>query len=175
MLLMVGMAIIGLKVTVTERLADLFEFCVGLMLVGLGGSLALKAFRDGWHMHAHTHDGQTHVHLHSHAQDDNHSHEHWLRKAAQPFIVGLVHGLAGSAALALMVLSTVRSLWEGMAYILVFGAGSILGMVALGCVITVPLMYSASLGPRALGWVQGLAGLGSLGLGITMIVQFSRT
>jgi len=82
-----------------------------------------------------------------------------------------MHGLAGSAALMLMVLSTVRTVWEGVAYILVFGLGSIVGMMLLGVVISLPIVLSASFGRRAQEAVQGLASLGSIGLGLTMMVR----
>lgn len=83
----------------------------------------------------------------------------------------MIHGLAGSAALMLMVLSAVRTFWEGITYILVFGIGSIIGMIFLGMLISFPLVYSASLGCRAQWTVQGLASLGSIGLGMTMMVR----
>ncbi|TLY30924.1 MAG: urease accessory protein UreH [Nitrospirae bacterium] len=170
-LLLVGLVVIALKITIPEALAQVFEFGVGVMLVVLGASLALAIAREGWHLHAHEHDGERHLHLHSHQLRPDHTHRHWLRRSLQPLCVGMVHGLAGSAALMLMVLSTVRTLWEGVAYILVFGVGSILGMMLLGLVISLPLVLSASFGRRAQMTVQGLASLGSIGLGLAMMVR----
>lgn len=168
-LLLVGLAVIALKITIPERVAQIFEFGVGLMLVVLGASLALTIVRESWHLHAHEHDGERHLHLHSHQIRSDHTHGHWLRSSLQPLCVGMVHGLAGSAALMLMVLSTVRTFWAGVAYILVFGVGSILGMMLLGLVISLPLVLSASFGRRAQMTVQGLASLGSIGLGLAMM------
>lgn len=170
-LLLVGLAVIALKITIPDALAKIFEFGVGLMLVVLGLSLALAILREGWHLHTHEHDGERHLHLHSHQVRSDHTHGHWLRSSLQPMFVGMVHGLAGSAALMLMVLSTVQTLWEGVAYILVFGVGSILGMMLLGMVISLPLVFSASFGRRARLSVQGLASLGSIGLGLAMMVR----
>ena len=72
-----------------------------------------------------------------------------------------------------MVLSTVRTLWEGITYILVFGIGSIVGMMLLGVLISLPLVLSASIGRRAQLAVQGLASLGSVGLGLIMIIRIA--
>jgi len=168
-LLLVGLVVITLKITIPEPLAQIFEFGVGLMLVMLGAALAMTIVREGWHLHAHEHDGERHLHLHSHQRRSDHAHGHWLRRSLQPLFVGMVHGLAGSAALMLMVLSTVSTLWEGVAYILVFGVGSILGMMLLGLVISLPLVFSASFGRRAQMTMQGLASLGSIGLGLAMM------
>lgn len=170
-LLLVGLAVIALKITIPDAVAQAFEVGVGLMLVTLGGSVAATLLRDRWHLHAHKHDGETHLHLHSHRLDSHHAHRHWLQVSLKPFVVGMVHGLAGSAALVLVVLSTVRTLWEGMAYILVFGLGSIVGMMLLGVLITLPLVFSASFGRRAQVAVKVLASLGSIGLGLAMLVR----
>jgi hypothetical protein len=83
----------------------------------------------------------------------------------------MAHGLAGSAALLLVVLSTVRTLGEGVAYILVFGAGSIFGMILVGLALSVPVVWSLSLGHRVYWAVQGLASLGSIGVGVAMMVR----
>lgn len=173
MLLVVGLAVIALKITIPDHLASALEFLVGLMLVGLGGSVAMTLLQERWHLHAHEHEGERHLHLHSHRLDVGHGHAHWARGSVQPLLVGMVHGLAGSAALALMVLSTVRTVWEGVTYILVFGIGSILGMMLLGMAISLPLVCSAAFGRRARILMQGLASLGSIGLGLWIMVRIS--
>jgi hypothetical protein len=83
----------------------------------------------------------------------------------------MAHGLAGSATLMLVILSTGSSLWQGLLYILVFGMGSILGMMALGLLIGLPLMLSAAWSKRAHIMIQGLASVGSIVLGVTMMVR----
>lgn len=170
-LLAVGLAMIALKITIPERVAQGLEFGVGMMLVLLGGSLAMTLLREQWHIHAHQHDGHRHLHLHSHNRQTGHEHGHWLQLSMKPLLVGMVHGLAGSAALMLMVLSMVRTVWEGVAYILVFGLGSIFGMVLVGVAISLPLVFSASFGRQTQAAVQGLASLGSIGLGLTMMIR----
>jgi ABC-type nickel/cobalt efflux system permease component RcnA len=174
-LLLVGVAIILLKITIPEHVAQALELGVGLMLIALGGSLAVTLIRERWHLHPHRHASGTHLHLHTHRSGQDHLHGHSLlrRRSVKPFLVGMVHGLAGSAALTLMLLSTVRTLWEGVLYILVFGFGSILGMMVLGVLISIPLVLSASYLPRARVALQGLASVGSMGLGLIMLYRIS--
>jgi sulfite exporter TauE/SafE len=172
-LLAVGLTVIWFKVSIPDRVAERLEFAVGVMLVLLGGSLALTLVRERWHVHLHRHDGGSHAHLHSHRLRADHRHGHWF--AVKPVLVGMVHGLAGSAALMLLVLAAVQSAWEGMAYILVFGVGSIAGMVCVGMLISLPLAVSASWGRGVQAALQGLASLGSIGLGVAMMVRFARS
>ncbi|MCE7979434.1 MAG: hypothetical protein DYH03_20605 [Nitrospira sp. NTP1] len=89
----------------------------------------------------------------------------------RPLLIGMAHGLAGSAALMLVVLSTVTGIAQGIGYIVVFGIGSILGMVGVGAVLSLPVVYSVTVGPRAYRLVQGLACVASLGLGVLMMVR----
>ena len=120
------------------------------------------------HLHLHPHP---HPHPHSAAQPDSPS---AAAAAAGGFprralLVGLMHGLAGSAALLLLTLSTFKSRWLGLAYILAFGLGSILGMAALSAVIAVPLRGTAVYLTRAYRTVEVLTGLATLGIGIWVI------
>jgi ABC-type nickel/cobalt efflux system permease component RcnA len=170
-LLLVGIIVILLKITIPEPLARACEFGVGVMLVALGGSLAWTLYRERWHVHPHRHDESTHMHLHSHRLHADHGHDHWLKLSLRPFLVGMAHGLAGSAALTLAVLSAIRTLWEGIAYIVVFGIGSIIGMTLLGFLISLPLILSASVGRRTQRAIQAVASVGSIGLGLAMMVR----
>jgi hypothetical protein len=175
MLLAVGAGVLVLQVEIPDRLALMLEFGIGALLVGLGVSLALTLFRQGWHLHPHQHDGAVHLHLHTHVRDragrPDHDHPHWMAVSLRPMLVGMAHGLAGSAALMLVVLSTVSSLWQGLLYIVVFGIGSIMGMMMLGVLISLPLVLSAAWSQRAQITVQGLASVGSILLGVVMMVR----
>ena len=171
MLLCVGGVLLGLNLTIPESLATLFEFFVGVMLVGLGLTLARRIYLEQWHVHAHDHDGLPHVHLHSHHRQPNHTHGHWYQGSLRPLLIGMAHGLAGSAALMLIVLSSVRGIGQGIGYIVIFGVGSILGMVGVGALLSVPVVYSVTVGPKAYRMVQGLACLASIGLGLMMMVR----
>ena len=171
MLLCVGILLLALNLTIPESMANLFEFAVGGMLVALGLSLARRVYREQWHVHTHEHGGRPHVHLHSHHLQADHTHGHWYQGSLRPLAIGMAHGLAGSAALMLVVLSTVTGMAQGIGYIVVFGVGSILGMVGVGAVLSLPVIYSVTVGPRAYWMVQGLTCLASIGLGVVMMVR----
>jgi cytochrome c biogenesis protein CcdA len=173
-LLLAGLAVILLKVTIPQWVAHACEFGIGLLLVGLGGSLAWTLYREQWHWHAHRHEGRTHLHLHSHLLARDHRHQHWLRISLRPFLIGMAHGLAGSAALLLTVLSTVQTAWQGLAYILAFGAGSIVGMTVLGGLISVPIALSVTLGREIQRVVQCLASVASIGLGLLIMIRLGQ-
>jgi ABC-type nickel/cobalt efflux system permease component RcnA len=142
-------AALFLEAVVPERLARGLEGAVGAMLIVLGVDLLRRMWRDRIHFHAHRHgDGTLHVHVHSHAGDAGprtmhaegmHEHEHSRQFPARALYVGLMHGLAGSAALILLTLTTVGSPVTGLIYVGLFGLGSICGMAVLSAVISVPL------------------------------------
>ncbi|MDR4479150.1 MAG: hypothetical protein R3B37_05300 [Nitrospira sp.] len=171
MLLCVGTLLLALNLTIPDTLATAFEFVVGVMLVVLGLSLARRMYREQWHLHTHEHEGRPHVHLHSHHWQPDHAHGHWYQGSLRPLVIGMAHGLAGSAALMLIVLSTVTGIGQGIGYIVVFGVGSILGMVGVGAILSLPVVYALAFGPRAYRMVQGLACLASIGLGLLMMVR----
>ena len=154
-----GLGVLLLRVTIPETAARWLELTVALMIIGLGGAALARALRahPDVHVHAHTHDGTTHVHLHFHGAADAHlpapghaaapfhgagRHEAHprsaLRGGLKPFLVGVAHGLAGSAALTLLVLSQIASVAMGLLYLAVFGAGSIGGMVIMSLALSVP-------------------------------------
>jgi hypothetical protein len=172
-LLLVGAMVLVLQVQIPEPFALAAEFGVGAMLVLLGGMLGMRLVRERWHLHTHDHDGEQHVHLHSHALAENHRHGHWWRDSVRPFCIGMAHGLAGSAALLLIVLSSVQSVSEGLTYIAVFGLGSIMGMMLVGITVSLPVLWSLSLGRPIFLAVQGLASLGSVAVGLMMMFHIA--
>jgi hypothetical protein len=101
------------------------------------------------HFHVHSHGDQHHFHAHSHSARtdharDPHRHTHPQHLPLRSLIVGMMHGMAGSAALIVLALGSVQSLWQGLAYIAVFGLGSIIGMSLLAIAISMPLRWSAN-------------------------------
>jgi sulfite exporter TauE/SafE len=170
-LLLVGGVVLGLRVPIPEPFALAAEFGVGVMLVLLGGILGVRLVQERWHVHAHDHAGERHVHLHSHARVEEHRHLHWWRDSVRPFCIGMAHGLAGSAALLLIVLSSARSVSEGLSYIAVFGLGSIMGMMLVGIVVSLPVLWSLNFGRPVFLAIQGLASLGSVAVGLAMVFQ----
>jgi ABC-type nickel/cobalt efflux system permease component RcnA len=164
-LLLVGGACLLLRAAISARLAAALEGAVGVMLLLLGGDVLLRMRRRRIHFHAHRHDdGTVHFHAHGHAPGeahdrDHHQHAHGAGLPLRALLVGMVHGLAGSAALLLLTLTTLSSAWLGVAYIAVFGIGSIAGMAVLAAVIALPLHGTAR---RLTGWYNGLeAAIGS--------------
>jgi len=144
-----GLLLIVLGVTIPKSVADLLEFCVALMIITLGARLLYLTLRKSprMHVHAHTHGGSRHLHLHFHDRQDEHSlvlsHEgaHSGLSRWRTYLVGVLHGLAGSAALTLLVLTEVMrdgSPLLGLSYLLIFGIGSIGGMLIMSSLIGLP-------------------------------------
>lgn len=127
-LLLVGLVVLGMKQRISVPVEMSLECLVGVMLVGLGLVTLLDCWRNCVHVHHHNHDGNAHMHFHTHAESALHGHAHRLRLGIKPLVIGMVHGLAGSAALMLIVLASISPPSLGLAYIGIFGAGSVLGM-----------------------------------------------
>ena len=94
----------------------------------------------------HTHGGMPHRHAHGHLGSPDAAHVHLVRLGGRPFLVGLLHGLAGSAALTLLVLGTIPSPIGALVYILVFGVGSTAGMLLLSGLVGLPVALLAPAG-----------------------------
>jgi ABC-type nickel/cobalt efflux system permease component RcnA len=143
-LFIVGLILILMKGEMPEKWAMSLEFLVGIMLVYLGVT-SILSFKN-IHTHEHEHDGELHKHFHSHKHDSEHEHKHQHKDVSyiKSMLVGLVHGLAGSAAMVLLTMSTVESVWEGAVYILVFGAGTVVGMLLFTTFIGIPFVLSAN-------------------------------
>ena len=163
-------AAIVLGQVIPQQLAQPLETAVGVMLVGLGANVLWRLRRDGVHFHLHGHgDGTQHIHAHSHLNEKSphqrsaHVHQHGFRWRS--LLVGLMHGMAGSAALLVLAVSQVNNPIYGMLYVALFGVGSMLGMGILSAVIAVPLAASA----RWLTWanrsLQGAVGTITMGIG----------
>ena len=140
-------AVYSLEKVVPERVAQGLEVTVGVMLIGLGFDVWRKLQRERFHFHLHEHDEATaHVHLHAHRSEFGqikavHQHPHGI--PCRALFVGIMHGMAGSAALILLTLHTMVSVVDGLTYIALFGIGSIIGMATLSVMIAVPLRQSA--------------------------------
>ena len=175
-LLVFGGALLIVDTKLTPWLADALEATVGVMLILLGLDVLRRVWQRRVHFHAHRHGTQRHFHAHSHARDadhdaDPHRHAHAARLPTRALLVGMVHGLAGTAALLVFALGSIDSALQGLGYIAVFGLGSIIGMTALAVVVSLPLRWSA----RRLTWAHnGLTlvfGLLSVVLGFVLLQQ----
>ena len=115
----------------------------------------------------HRHGGRAHAHVHVHGADEPDAHHH-ARASRRPFVVGLVHGLAGSGAVMLAVLATIPSPGLALMYVAVFGIGSIAGMVAMSTLFGVPLALVGGRFARAELALRLGAALGSLAVGLRL-------
>ena len=176
-LLAAGLFVIAFGIAIPERAANILELMVAVMIIFLGTRLLYIVLRGrhGVHVHEHTHGGESHVHLHFH--DEHHAHEvsrshddlHNGLSGWRPMLVGVVHGLAGSAALTLLVLSEVvrnGTALLGFVYLIVFGVGSIGGMLLMSSLIGLPIALGVRFFQRILLPMRVLAGLLSTTFGI---------
>jgi high-affinity nickel permease len=171
-LLLAGAAVLIVKRPIPADWARLFEAGVGVMLIGLGVSVGWALWRERLHLHAHAHgDGESHLHLHSHRHGPQHAHLHRFRLEYKSLAVGMVHGLAGSAVVLLLVLSALPSLGAGLLYLLVFGAGSIGGMVVLGTLMSLPFAFTPRSLVRTQWAMRAVSGLASVALGGVVIYE----
>jgi hypothetical protein len=185
---------------ISPSLEQALETAVGIMLIVLGADVLRRLLVARIHFHVHRHaaqDGQLreqeqeqlreqvheqvhehvqHVHAHSHRGEGAHEasahrHEHARRWPLRALMVGMMHGLAGSAALVMLSLKSLPSWSIGLGYIVVFGVGSIAGMALLSVAIALPLRLSAGYLLGLHRSMTGLVGLFSCALGAYMVVE----
>ena len=181
-LLVLGTVVLLFREVVLDRyesVAPVFEFGVGVMLVVLGAQVFWNIKRGRLHVHEHSHDRGPHVHIHAthpvSAGPDVES-GHGFFRAGKPFFrpksyaVGVVHGLAGSAALMLVLLPTLPSLWVGIGYLLLFGVGTMLSMAAITVLLGVPFAMTGG-SQRASRAISGAAGVVSVVFGAALMAD----
>ena len=167
-----------LGIEISETVSAWLEVAVGVVLVLLGGNLLVQLIKERVHFHFHSHNAaKKHLHAHSHTGETGaheklpHNHEHSNKLPWRTLLIGMMHGMAGSAVLLLLTTQTVSSPHVGLGYVALFGVGSVLGMAALSAVIAIPLSRSAA----ALTWanrgIQGGVGVWTLVLGGYIIYQ----
>jgi high-affinity nickel-transport protein len=139
------------------------------------------------HTHSHTHSHGDYVHTHPHQHDPEvHTHEpddtplgwfdrHFGRlgiyQVMRPLVVGLVHGLAGSAAVALLVLATIRNPKWAIAYLLIFGVGTIAGMMLITGAMVLPFAYAGNRFARINRGLRIASGVISVGFGLFLVYE----
>ena len=180
-LLIFAGAAVFLDLRFGDNLAHALECVVGVMLILLGGQVLFRLWYARLHFHSHRHaDGKTHFHVHSHRGEntnhdpDRHVHTHMSKMPVRTLLVGMVHGLAGSAALVILTASTVQDPVMGLFYVALFGLGSIAGMTVLSSLLAVPLAWTA----QALTWthrsLQAAVGAATMALGMLILVEAGR-
>jgi hypothetical protein len=170
-LLAAGIAVFAFKLKISPQVEQTVDTVVALVLMLLGGHVLLRALAGvSLHRHQHTHDGATHSHLHVHVGDAGEpGHIHLWRGAPQPLLMGMLHGLAGSGALVLLVLASMPSPAAALAYILVFGVGSTAGMLVLSGLIGVPFALTAGSSRTLVSGLQVIVGAASILVGVLMV------
>ena len=178
-LFLFGSMVLVLDLAMPARLAEALELAVGVMLIGLGMDVLRRLYRGQIQIQRHRHaDGMGDVHADTQpgsAQHDRGHHGQAQPKAfpSRALFVGLMHGMAGSAALILLTIQSVQSPVLGLVYIVLFGAGSIAGMAALSVAIALPLRYQAN----GAGWfhagMHASIGVASVALGGVLIYELA--
>lgn len=157
-LFIVGLFVLLLRLSIPPLVAERLEIFVGIMLIILGIQAIIKKVTI--HKHNHTHGNIVHSHQH-----EDHFHRH--RKS---FLIGIVHGLAGSGALMVLVISLIQSIWQGIIYILLFGLGSIISMTLMSLIIGIPFFKSFTKFNQAEYYLRVLMGTISIIFGTSIIV-----
>jgi hypothetical protein len=156
-LFLTGILILGFKLSIPDSVASGLDVIVGMMLVWLGAVLV----RDVMRMRRRERNDSPSSHVHESG---------WHRMGMRSFVVGAVHGLAGSAALLLLILSTMESMTLGLAYILFFGIGSIAGMLFFSGALALPLAWSRGSG-RMETAIRLSAATVSVAVGVFVILE----
>jgi len=184
----VGSAIILFKVAIPPRVGLSMEFAVGLMLILLGvlnltgilcwlqerlspgAAMFELPFRDGSASPL-TRAGRPRLEQGSDRTEtstriDKHFRGIGFYNALRPIVIGIIHGLAGSAAVALLVMTTIADPWWAIAYLLLFGAGTVAGMILITSLIAMPFVYSPETFSNWNRSISAASGLLSMGFGI---------
>ncbi len=184
-ILVVGGAIILFGIVIPPRLGLTMELSVALMLILLGG-LNLYVFvrhtRALTRREAHAHPGEPAPHDHAHdagheaadatlARFDRRLGRFGAYRFIRPLVVGVVHGLAGSAAVALLVLGTIRDPLWALGYLMVFGVGTIAGMLLITTAMAMPFAYAARRFDRLHRGLAVVSGLLSLAFGVFLVYE----
>lgn len=174
-LLITAVAVMLLHYEISDRMTQSLELCVGVMLVTLGANV-LRTLIRGATIHMHVNEHVSCWHAHPHIRDPAlnpwRSH-HSVRVGPRPLIVGMLHGLAGSAALMLLTATTISSPLQGVFYIAIFGIGSMGGMMIMSTLVSLPAGLTAARYERANVALRGVSGLFSVSLGLHTMYEIS--
>jgi len=145
----VALLVLVLGVQLPARLWPTAELVVAALLILLGMMVIWRYARGRWHMHAHAHSAAApHLHLHSHAADPSHAHAHASVDARRSLGFGIAHGLAGSGAIAALLVAAVPDTMSRLVYFAAFSAGTIVGMLGVSLTLSVLVRFAADRGAR---------------------------
>ncbi len=168
-LFLVGLLVLILRVMIPEGIITIFELAGGVLLVILGILVIKPIIAERVHIYRYHERGSTHSHRPSHLTDLNERSTHLHRSA----IAGVLQGLGGSAALMIVTLMTVSSVELGLVFVLIFGAGVILGMISVACLVSSLLTYTASRLEKVHDGIVAVTGSAAIVFGIFLITQIA--
>jgi ABC-type nickel/cobalt efflux system permease component RcnA len=181
-LLVMGVIVLSLRVGIPERVSGWLELAVAFMIIALGISALWRSARHNSkvHVHQHSHDGLSHTHVHFHENETQHApvshakHSHAVSRVGwKPVLIGMMHGLAGSGALTLLILTQIGSFWIGFLYVVIFGIGSTVGMLVMSGLIGLPFALTSNRLTRLHQGLQTVAAVLSIGFGIWYAYEVS--
>ena len=142
--------IIVLGIQLPERFWPTAELLVAALLVLLGSVVIWRYVRGRWHMHLHSHQPSavSHLHLHTHAVVIDHAHNHAVADARRSLGFGIAHGLAGSGAIAALLVAATPDAAPRIAYFAAFGIGTIVGMLGVSLMLSVVVRLASRQGAR---------------------------
>lgn len=180
-LALVGAPVMLLRLQLPAAMENVVDLGVGFLLVVMGVRTLYRLYREriGFREHIHPGGESEHGHFHPGDQGRTHSHTHPLpgsdRRGLLTVLVGMVHGLAGSGAAVVLALAAAPSVEAGLGYLLVFGAGTCLGMFLMTLCIAAPALTAVSRFSAAHGSVRVAAGLASMAVGVSLIGEMLRS
>jgi sulfite exporter TauE/SafE len=134
-LLALGLPILLVRAYIPTQVQSAAEVLIGLVIVALALRMLARWRAGAYHVHLHRHDGRVHTHVHSHAEAPSHAHVHPVRTPAQAFSIGLLHGIAGSGAVAVLLIAAVPNRAVAAVALVVLALGCALSMTALSVVV----------------------------------------
>lgn len=162
-LLLAGIFVLLLNFEISEKTANLLEFCVGIMLLLLGLNVLRKLLTGQ--------QNKLHIHTHPVNENENLDTTQKLNFNPQALIIGMIHGLAGSAGMMLLYLPTIETNSLKLIYIVIFGIGSIGGMMIMSLLVGLPFHFTAAKFNRFNNILQAIAGLVSIVIGLMIIYE----
>ena len=167
----VALLIIAGGLHLPARLAPAADLLVALLLIGLGGTVIWRHARGRWHLHVHTHDEGPHFHLHSHAHGAAHEHLHPRGDARRSLGFGLLHGLAGSAAILVLLIAAAPSRTAQLAYFFAFAVGTMIGMLGVSLSLAAIVRVASGQGARWATALHVASAVTSVGVGFVLAAR----
>lgn len=165
----VALLVVALGVRLPPALWPAAELVVAALLVLLGGTVVWRYARGRWHMHLHAHGAAPHLHLHSHAAELDHAHGHATADARRSLGFGVAHGLAGSGAIAVLLVAAAPTAGLQVAYFAAFSAGTMLGMLAVTVALGGLVRLATARGARWATVLHVGSALGSVVAGVVLV------